>query len=179
MVPEVQLGVVVGVSEGEVSVSSGDVVFDRPSSASTPSRVESEPLSSLSPSVQVPSQGTVVPTVVVDHVPSSDTVAPTEVVRGEVVARSRRGRPRRSSGNLRVPMLEGEVKQLLESQVGKFTHALCVPLRDPVYVDPDDTSQAIPAVKSAPGERDHVLCLGTQVGHAVNQTAACFPSCAS
>ena len=63
-----------------------------------------------------------------------------------------------------VPMLESEVKQLLESQVGMFTHVLCAPLRDPVYVDPTDTNQTVPAVKSAPGERDHVLCLGTQVG---------------
>ena len=61
-------------------------------------------------------------------------------------------------------MLESEVKQLLESQVGVFTHALCVPLREPVYVDPADTSQAVPPVKSAPGAHDHVLCLGTQVG---------------
>ena len=44
-VPEVQLGTVVGVSVGEVLVSSGDVVVDRPSSADTPSRVESDPLS--------------------------------------------------------------------------------------------------------------------------------------
>ena len=53
-VPEVQLGTVVGVSVGEVLVLSGDVVVDRPSSADTPSRVESKPLSCESPGIQVP-----------------------------------------------------------------------------------------------------------------------------
>jgi len=155
-VPEVQLSVAVDVSVGDVLVESGDVVIKRPLVANAPSQVESEPLSSDSPSMQSPIGSNVVP--------EGNVSAPGSTTRGDVVAGERRRGVRRTTGSLRVPMLEPDVKALLESQVGQFTHALCAPLRDPVYVDPTDSNQAMPAVKSAPGERDHVLCLGTNVG---------------
>ena len=148
-VPEVQLQTVVDVSVGDRVDLPGDVVTMRPLVADTPSLVKSDPLSSVSPSTQVP-EGSI--------------TAPERVRKGDVVARQKRRSARRTTGSLRVPMLETDVKALLESQVGRFTHALCAPLRDPVYVDPNDANQAAPAVKSAPGEQDHVLCVGNQVG---------------
>jgi hypothetical protein len=61
-----------------------------------------------------------------------------------------------------VPALADDVTKLLESQVGRFTHALCAPLSDvPAYFEPASASKSAPLVKSEPCDQDHVLCVGT------------------
>ena len=145
---EVQLKSVVVSGVGDVPVSSGDVVVDRPSVAETPSQSETKPLSVEGPEGQVP----------------IGSQLPDRMGKSEVVAGQRRVFAKRTTGRLRVPTLEADVYALLENQVGQFTHALCAPLRDPVFVEPSIASQTVPAVKNAPREQDHVLCLGVHDG---------------
>ena len=132
--------VVVGVEE--VVVLTSDAVPVKLTEANVPSQVMSESLSREGPCVQESK---------VELQPRRGTSV------GSSVAGARRQRAGRSRVKRRVPMLTPEVQSLLESQVGKFTHALCMPLREPVYVDPTSTNQETPHVKSVPCEQDHVV----------------------
>ena len=97
---EVQLVEACDASVGKETIMSGDVVVDRPSAADTPTHVVSNPLAV-----------------------SSSKSAQDDV---RTVAKMRRKRVPRPS-DVVLPALVDDVKELLESQVGKFTHALCAP----------------------------------------------------
>ena len=158
------------VGEGEVMMSLGDVAGCGRSAAKTPNDVPIDPVSvleskeaeSLSSSEAAGSsvssvEGGASASQMAADISFADNAA--QVVR----QKSKRSR-RTTTGSRVTPTLERAVLELVEGQVGKFTHSLCAPLREPVYFDPSTTSQPVPLVKSAPGDGDHVLYLGTHRG---------------
>ncbi len=146
--PEVleEAGVVVG--DGEVEISPGDVAHSGRIVAEAPSEAPTDPVAVVESS-NPSSPG------------STEATGSFSVNVAQVVRQQSKCSRRTMAGSMLTPTLELAVLALLEGQVGKFTHSLCAPLREPVYFDPSTTNQPVPLVKSAPGDGDHVLCLGT------------------